>query len=342
MGAAASLELDRPLLRGWFHLVAFFLAVPAGALLLGVSGTTTARLAAVVYTAAVAIMFGVSACYHRGRWGATARLRMQRLDHATIFVMIAGSYTPFCLLVLDGAVAAVLLVAVWVGAVIGVVMALTGLAERRILGLASYLALGWIALAALPQLVHHLGGGGFVLLVAGGAAYTLGAIGLALHWPDPFPRVFGYHEVWHAMVLAAVVCHYIVILSVLRVWRHCVDGVGRESLSDTASSRRWSRRQRRSAGRLRRRSRASRRLAAAQAAWRRGIDLTGAGAVVPDRRLPAKTMTRRRADLETLGEGTVSHSGGSASSNRNSIHSSMRMAPGSAANRGSDRSPRPR
>jgi hemolysin III len=215
VGATVPVQLGRPLLRGWFHLVAFFLSLPAGALLLGVSPTTTARLAAAVYAAAVATLFGVSASYHRGQWSATARLRMQRLDHATIFVMIAGSYTPFCLLVLDGGVAAILLVAVWAGAAIGVVMATTGLAEKRILGLASYLALGWTALAALPQLVDQLGGSGFVLLVAGGAAYTLGAIGFGLRWPDPFPRVFGYHEVWHAMVLAAAVCHYIVILSVV-------------------------------------------------------------------------------------------------------------------------------
>jgi hemolysin III len=207
--------MGQPLLRGWFHLVAFFLSLPAGALLLGASATTTARLGAAVFATAVAVVFGVSAGYHRGRWSASARRRMKRLDHATIFVMIAGSYTPFCLLVLDGAVAAVLLVAVWAGASIGVVMATTGLAEKRILGLASYLALGWVALAAVPQLVDHLGGRGFILLIAGGATYTLGAVGLGLRWPDPFPGVFGYHEVWHAMVVGAVVCHYVVILSVL-------------------------------------------------------------------------------------------------------------------------------
>jgi hemolysin III len=215
MGAAPSTGLGRPLLRGWFHLVAFVLSLPAGALLLGASATTTARVGAAVFATAVAILFGVSAGYHRGRWSPSARLRMKRLDHATIFVMIAGSYTPFCLLVLEGAAAGVLLAAVWAGATVGVVMATAGLAEKRILGLASYLALGWVALAALPQLVDHLGGEGFILLVAGGAAYTVGAIGLGLRWPDPFPGVFGYHEVWHAMVVGAVVCHYLVILSVL-------------------------------------------------------------------------------------------------------------------------------
>jgi hemolysin III len=203
-------------LRGWFHLVAFFLSLPAGALLLGASATTTARVGAAVFATALAILFGVSASYHRGRWSPLGRRRMKRLDHATIFVMIAGSYTPFCLLVVEGAAAVVLLVAVWAGAMLGAVMATTGLAEKRIVGLASYLALGWVALAALPQLVDHLGSRGFILLVAGGATYTLGAIGLGLRWPDPFPGVFGYHEVWHAMVVGAVVCHYLVILSVLR------------------------------------------------------------------------------------------------------------------------------
>ena len=207
---------DQPLLRGWLHLIAFFVSLPAGVLLLRSAATTTARVAAVVYALAVAMLFAVSASYHLGMWGDAAHRRMKRLDHGTIFLMIAGSYTPLCLLVLHGATAVVLLVAVWAGATAGFVMAMTGLAQKRVVGLASYVALGWIALAALPQLIDGVGGPGFALLICGGVAYTLGAIGLGLNWPDPFPRVFGYHEVWHVMVVAAVACHYVVIVSVLR------------------------------------------------------------------------------------------------------------------------------
>jgi hemolysin III len=218
MGVATTTAAPgRPLLRGWLHLMAFVVSLPAGALLLGLSAATiSARLGAIIYASAVAMLFAVSASYHRGRWGAVAHRRMKRLDHGTIFLMIAGSYTPICLLVLDGATAMVLLVAVWAGATTGFVMAMTGVAEKRIIGLASYVALGWVALAALPQLVERVGGADFALLACGGVAYTLGAIGLGLRWPDPFPRVFGYHEVWHVMVVAAAACHYVVIASVLR------------------------------------------------------------------------------------------------------------------------------
>jgi hemolysin III len=140
---------------------------------------------------------------------------MKRIDHATIFVMIAGTYTPLCLLALGGATGTRMLALVWTGAALGLILAATGLAERPVLGVTAYIAFGWLAVIVLPALVRRLNAGEVALLVVGGVVYTAGAIVLALRWPNPSPRVFGYHEVWHVMVVAACVCHYLVILSVV-------------------------------------------------------------------------------------------------------------------------------
>ncbi len=205
-----------PLLRGWVHLVFFFLALPAGTAVVATAGSSRARAAAVVYAFGFCALFGVSALYHRRRWSAPARRRMRRMDHATIFVMIAGSYTPLCLLVLSGATANVILTVAWIGAVLGVAFAATGIAERSVFGLACYIGLGWVMVAALPQLLRRLSATELLLIVVGGLLYTVGAIVLGTRRPDPFPRVFGYHEVWHTMVAAASICHYITIFSVVR------------------------------------------------------------------------------------------------------------------------------
>lgn len=205
-----------PLLRGWVHLVFFFLSLPAATLVVASAGTTRARVAAAVYAVGLCLLFGVSATYHRLRWSPPARRRMRRMDHATIFVMIAGSYTPLCLLVLRGTTAGVILTVAWAGAAVGVVLASTGIAERSVFGLACYIALGWVMVAAAPQLLRRLSATQMLLIVIGGILYTAGAIILGTRRPDPFPRVFGYHEVWHVMVAAAAVCHYVTILSVVR------------------------------------------------------------------------------------------------------------------------------
>ncbi|MDP9403294.1 MAG: hemolysin III family protein [Actinomycetota bacterium] len=205
-----------PLLRGWVHLVFFFLALPAAALVVSSAGSTRARVAAAVYGVALCALFGVSATYHRLRWSPPARRRMRRLDHATIFVMIAGSYTPLCLLVLRGATGNAILAVAWVGAVVGVAFAATGVAEKSVVGLACYIGLGWVMVVALPQLLRRLSATELLLIVVGGLLYTAGAIVLGTRRPDPSPRVFGYHEIWHVMVAAASVCHYITIFSVVR------------------------------------------------------------------------------------------------------------------------------
>ena len=205
----------RPLLRGWLHLLCFFLAVPAGALLVAAAGSTRAKVGSAVYALGLAAVFGVSAAYHRGTWSPAARSRMKRLDHGTIFVMIAGSFTPLGLVVLDGATGTVMLVAAWTGAAIGLAMAFVGVAEKPV-GTLSYIAFGWLFVLALPELARHLTGTQIALLAAGGLVYTVGAIAFFSHWPNPFPRVFGYHEIWHLMVVTAVVCHYLTISSVVR------------------------------------------------------------------------------------------------------------------------------
>lgn len=203
---AEQLAHVKPLLRGWLHEIMFFLSIPAGLVLVAFAPTVEARVAAAIYSFGVIALYGVSAAYHRGPWTPTGRKRMQRLDHAMIFVLIAASYTPFILLLLDGMASAVFLGAIWTVALTGLVLALTGIALKKGIGFVLYIAMGWAAVFAFPQFVHSLSGVQLGLLVAGGVIYTLGAIALGTKWPDPFPKVFGYHEVWHVMTVVAGLC----------------------------------------------------------------------------------------------------------------------------------------
>jgi hemolysin III len=212
----AVVEAIVPVLRGRLHQVCFFLAFPAGALVIASAESTRARLAAVVYAIGVCCLFGVSSTYHCRKWSAAARPRMKRLDHATIFIMIAGSYTPICLLTLGGALGSRVLLGAWVGAGLGVVFALTGIAEARVVGLVTYIGLGWMMVLMLPELTRRLSAVDLVLLLVGGLLYTVGCIFMGTRWPDPYPAVFGYHEVWHLMVVGAAACHYLVILSAVK------------------------------------------------------------------------------------------------------------------------------
>lgn len=205
----------RPFLRGWFHLGAFLVSLPAGILVVAGATSTRARVAAVVYAVAVTTLFAVSSTYHLRVWTPAGRRRMRRLDHGTIYVMIAGCYTPLCLLALRGPISGGLLVAVWAGAAIGVGFAITGLAERRYFGLACYVTMGWLLVIALPGLTHQLTPAHVALLMAGGLAYTVGAAVLGLNRPNPFPLTFGYHEIWHVLVIVACACHYVTIYSVV-------------------------------------------------------------------------------------------------------------------------------
>jgi len=201
----------KPRLRGVFHQWAFFVSLASGALLVLGAATTRASVAAAIYAASVSALFGVSALYHRRSWNGPARRRMRHLDHAMIFLLIAGTYTPVGLLVLQGTLATVVLAVVWGGAVAGIALELAWTTAPRWLGGTVYLALGWVAVVAMPQLFTHLGMAGGLLIVAGGLIYSAGAAIYALRRPDPAPAVFGYHEVFHLLVIAGVAAHFLAI-----------------------------------------------------------------------------------------------------------------------------------
>jgi hemolysin III len=201
----------KPRLRGVFHQYAFFVSLASGTLLVLLAATTRASVAAAIYAVSVSALFGVSALYHRVTWTTAARRRLRRLDHAMIFLLIAGTYTPVGLLVLNGTLATVVLGVVWGGAVAGTVLELVWRGAPRWLGGTVYLALGWVAVVAMPQLFARLGTAGGLLIVAGGLAYSVGAAVYALRRPDPVPAVFGYHEVFHLLVIAGVAAHFLAI-----------------------------------------------------------------------------------------------------------------------------------
>jgi hemolysin III len=201
----------KPRLRGASHQYAFFVSLGSGALLVLLAATARATAAAAVYAASVSALFGVSALYHRVTWTIPARRRMRRLDHAMIFLLIAGTYTPVGLLVLAGRLATVVLAVVWGGALAGIVLELVWTRAPRWLGGAVYLTLGWVAVVAMPQLFARLGLAGGLLLVAGGLSYSVGAAVYELRRPDPVPAVFGYHEVFHLLVIAGVAAHFLAI-----------------------------------------------------------------------------------------------------------------------------------
>jgi hemolysin III len=199
----------RPLLRGVSHAVTFWFALAAGIVLAALAPSDLARVAALVYGLGLATLFGASATYHRWRWSPRWRPLLRRIDHSAIFVFIAASYTPVALLVLHGPLRLVLLVVVWAGAIAGVVVSVAWITAPRVLTAACYLALGWVSVVALPQLVERLDVAPLVLLATGGALYSLGAAVYAARRPDPWPRVFGFHEVFHALVIAAAVVHFV-------------------------------------------------------------------------------------------------------------------------------------
>jgi hemolysin III len=202
----------KPRLRGRLHQVAFICSIPMGVTLVALGRTGLARVATAVYAVSLMALYGVSASYHRLSWSPRARRWMQRLDHSTIFLLIAGSYTPLSLLALRGAWRVSILASVWGVALAGIVLKIVRLERMHRAGMVLYLALGWTAIVALPQVLKHLDGVRIGLLFAGGVLYTVGAIMFALRRPDPNPRAFGYHEVWHSMVIGGSVCHYAMIM----------------------------------------------------------------------------------------------------------------------------------
>jgi hemolysin III len=206
----------KPLLRGVFHLYAFFGAVAAGIVLVAVSEGARPRTAAGVYAVSLALMFGASALYHRVPWRSPrVRAWMRRLDHCGIFLLIAGTYTPFALLVFNGTLATVVLVVVWAGAAAGIALKLAWIDAPRWLAAALYVLLGWVGVIAAPQLFAGAGVAWATLIVVGGALYTLGAVAYAVQWPNPVPAVFGFHEVFHVLVVAAAATQYVAVTAVV-------------------------------------------------------------------------------------------------------------------------------
>ncbi|MDQ3502440.1 MAG: hemolysin III family protein [Actinomycetota bacterium] len=201
----------KPRLRGVLHETAFAVSLITGTALVCLAEGARARTAAVVYAVSVALLFGTSAAYHRGPWTGRSREVMKRLDHSMIFILIAGTYTPFALLLLEGATRWLVFGLVWGGALLGVVLRNAVRRPARWLFVVLYLALGWVALGVLPQLQEAGGWAVVVLLLAGGLFYSLGAIVYALRRPDPFPTWFGFHEVFHAFTVLAFVTHYVAV-----------------------------------------------------------------------------------------------------------------------------------
>jgi hemolysin III len=198
-----------PVLRGVSHAFTFWIALAAAIVLVAIADDGAARVAAAVYGAGLCALFGGSGLYHRWRWDPRWRPLLRRIDHSTIFVFIAASYTPVCALVLDKTLGTVLLAVVWGGAVAGILFTLVWIEAPRWLVAGTYLALGWVSVVALPQLLDRLGAAPLVLIGTGGVLYTAGAIVYALKRPNPWPDVFGFHEIFHAFVIAAAVVHFV-------------------------------------------------------------------------------------------------------------------------------------
>lgn len=203
------LPFVKPLLRGWSHVVALVVVVVLGIILI-IKATNTTRGAGVMvlYVAGTAAMFGVSAAYHRMRWSSRSRTVMSKLDHSTIFLAIAGAYTPVAVVGLDGAHRIFVLSISWVGAVIGISLQWLPFHLPRWLFAAVYVLVGWSAMFAFPQLYEGLGATGFFLILGGGLAYTVGAVIYALKRPDPWPMVFGFHEVFHVFTIIGAGLHF--------------------------------------------------------------------------------------------------------------------------------------
>ena len=207
--------LVKPRARGWIHLVSAVVAVFAGASLIALSWPLEglkAGVATFIYTGSVVGMFTVSAIYHRVTWKSVrVRTWMKRLDHSMIFVLIAGTYTPFAMLAMPHRSGVLVLWMVWGGALAGVLLKMCWPTAPRWVGVPLYLVLGWVSAFYIATILHNAGVAAVVLLAVGGALYSIGGVMYALRWPDPWPSTFGYHEFFHSCTVIAAICHYIAI-----------------------------------------------------------------------------------------------------------------------------------
>jgi len=200
----------RPRLRGMLHAAAFAVACVVGVIFV-VAASDSHPVPAAIFAASAVLMLGTSALYHLVTWGRTARLWFRRADHAGIYLLIAGTYTPVGVIALHGTWQKVVLAVVWTGAVIATLSKFFWVGAPKWLSAVLGVALGWVGVAAMPQLAHNEGITPVILLAAGGVAYTLGALVYAFRKPDPSPTVFGYHEVFHALTIVALACQYVAI-----------------------------------------------------------------------------------------------------------------------------------
>jgi hemolysin III len=208
-------DLGKPLLRGWLHTYAFFVAAVAGIVLTTLAATLSGKpgagITTAIYSVTICALFGTSALYHRRVWSPRGYKVMRRLDHSMIFLFIAGTYTPISVLLLPHRTAVVILSVVWGGALLGIALKVTWPHAPRWVAAPLYIVLGWVAVAVLPQILARGGVATLVLLVAGGVGYTAGAICFALRRPNPWPGVFGHHELFHACTVIAAICQQIAI-----------------------------------------------------------------------------------------------------------------------------------
>ena len=208
---AELVDAVRPRLRGWLHVGMAPIVLAAGIVLIAVSDSGSARAAVAIYTVCGMALFTTSGVYHRRRWGARAHAWLRRADHANVYLLIAGTYTPVVVLGLDGAARTSMLWIIWIGAALGVGFRFLWPGAPRALYVVLYVVLGWSIAPELGQLLHSAGAGVFVLTLAGGVLYTVGALVYATKRPDPAPRWFGFHEVFHSCTIAAWVCQYVAI-----------------------------------------------------------------------------------------------------------------------------------
>jgi hemolysin III len=199
----------QPKLRGWLHLVTFPLSVVAGIVLVVFSPAGTDRIASAVFAVTSSMLFGSSALFHRGSWGPRWHGVLRRLDHSTIFLLIAGTYTPFALTLLDGTSARVLLLLVWGGALLGIAFRIFWIGAPRWLYLPVYIALGWASIFWLGDFAKTAGPLVLSLIIAGGGLYSIGGLVYGLKRPNPIPRWFGFHEVFHSLTVVAFIAHYV-------------------------------------------------------------------------------------------------------------------------------------
>jgi hemolysin III len=202
------LTAERPTWRGLFHTWAFWTAIPAGVLLIVFADRPAARTASAIYAATLLLVFGTSAAYHRLARTYRQRLIMQRLDHSMIYLLIAGTYVPICLIALPKAWGVTVLCVVGAMALAGVLLKVLAFSRATWLSYALYPVMGWTAVVAAPVMVDHMTPLQLTLVVAGGVAYTVGIPVLLLRRPDPWPTVFGYHEIWHGFTVLAAALHF--------------------------------------------------------------------------------------------------------------------------------------